>query len=388
MPAHSFIKNLQIMLFRKNTALAIVGLLLLPALSALAQNPYADLDEEVRQLRVKRKTKIPELAAALTQNRKTEMEKCRAIFVWIVENITYDMATLEKQKVRSKDKLPSQEAADVLADRLGVCEGYTNLFMALCQQAGIRTVAIPGKSKSAGEVSNVGHIWLMAYADGRWRLFDPTWGSGHRDADTQKFQRKFSETYFDASPEALIQTHYPSDPLAQMLPKPLTFDEFKQGVSSERLRQKTEPGDPMGFQAWQDSVEAWLKLDPRLQTLRAAERALWVNPDYGEALTRVGAWHYDNAVDMFNEMIDKSNQFVQERRIKPKSHYEEEYRQIAKIREKIETAKSFFEKVPRSDYAWRNAGPYLESLRNLKESVKAFEADIKKTYKANFGGRG
>lgn len=376
------------MLFRKNIALAIVGLLLLPALSTLAQNPYADLDEEVRQLRIKRKTEIPELAAVLTQNRKTEMEKCRAIFVWIVENIAYDVATLEKQKARSRDKLPAQEAADVLASQLGVCEGYANLFVALCQQAGIRTIVIPGKSKSAGEIAGVGHIWIMAYADGRWRLFDPTWGSGHRDADTQRFQRKFSETYFDANPEVLIQTHYPSDPLAQMLPKPLTFDEFKQGVGPERLRETPEPEDPVGFHAWQDSVESWLKLNPKLRRLRAAERALLVNPNDYEALTRIGAWHYDSAVDMFNEMIDKSNQFVQERRIKPKSHYEEEYRQIAKIREQIDTAKSFFEKVPRSDYAWRNAGPYLESLRNLRQSVNAFEADIKKTYKANFGGRG
>ncbi|MFN4080136.1 MAG: transglutaminase domain-containing protein [Saprospiraceae bacterium] len=366
--------------FSIKNAFALTIVMAYAASGVCAQTKYAELDEQTRRLRLTKKADIPQLARILTQNCKDETEKCRAFFVWISENITYDVETLERQKARNTKGLASQEATEVLIRRTGVCEGYVSLFIELCREAGIRTIRIPGHSKSGGRVAGVGHVWLMAYADGYWRLIDPTWGSGYQDSDTKKFQKKLFENYFDADPESLIQTHYPSDPLAQMLPKPITFEAFTNGIPPERIRQKAEPDDLTGFYAWPDSVDAWLRLPPQMQALRAAERALRLNPGYGEALTRVGAWHYDQAVEQFNQMIDHSNALAAKRQKKSREQLEEDIRQINRIRQSIKTAESFFEKVNRDDYAWRNAGPYLQSLSELQKNLNRFETNIRRDY--------
>ena len=71
------------------------------------------------------------------------MERARALFYWVADNIAYDFIVLAKRKNdREKELGPpsglmidwssrtnSQAALDVLAKRRAVCEGYAKLFV-------------------------------------------------------------------------------------------------------------------------------------------------------------------------------------------------------------------------------------------------------------------
>lgn len=65
---------------------------------------------------------------------------------------------------------------------------------------------------------------------------------------------------------------------------------------------------------------------------------------------------------------------------KSREQLEEDISQINRIRQGIKTAESFFKKVNREDYAWRNAGPYLKSLGELQQSLNRFETNIREDY--------
>lgn len=149
------------MIFSIKSAFALIVFTAFAASGVCAQTPYAELDEQTRRLRIGKRTNIPQLAQILTQSCETEMEKCRVFFVWISENISYDIETLEKQKARETKGLAPQEASEVLIRRTGVCEGYVSLFIELCREVGIRTIRIPGHIKLGARVANVGHVWLM-----------------------------------------------------------------------------------------------------------------------------------------------------------------------------------------------------------------------------------
>jgi hypothetical protein len=61
--------------------------------------------------------------------------------------------------------------------------------------------------------------------DGRWRLLDPTWGSGFvRD---NRFEPSFTWDYFLVQPRELILSHFPEENDWQLLPRAVRRSEFE-----------------------------------------------------------------------------------------------------------------------------------------------------------------
>ena len=130
--------------------------------------PYASLEKYAP---------IYTLANELTKNLTSEKEKARAIFEWIVENITYD---LEAQ---------CYPVEIVFEERKAVCNGYVLLMHDMLTAVGITSAYTHGISISDiydrltvsemldGSYNdyNKGHAWLYVYADGELILCDPTW---------------------------------------------------------------------------------------------------------------------------------------------------------------------------------------------------------------------
>lgn len=145
------------------------------------------------------------LAILLTKPWKKELEKVRAIFIWMVKNINYDYVGLNNGRMTCNAK-------DVLAKRVGVCAGYSDLFEYLCTQANIKTNYIVGNAPGGS------HAWNTVRIDNKWYVVDVTWGSN----------------YFLITPEVFIKDHYANTRKWSLLTNPMTYQEWKDKYNNQK----------------------------------------------------------------------------------------------------------------------------------------------------------
>jgi hypothetical protein len=176
-------------------------------------------------------------------------ERTRAIFVWIADNIQYDVDNMFALDFYEEHDAKISKA---LRTRKGICENYAALFEAVCKQAGISCMVVEGYTKQRGFVDFIPHAWCAAVLDSSWWLFDPTWGSGY--ISQGKFVRKMNDDYFKAAPAAFIKSHMPFDYLWQFLYYPVTNQEFYEGKTVE---DKSKP-----YFSYPDSINVWMALSP------------------------------------------------------------------------------------------------------------------------------
>ncbi|HOT07117.1 MAG: Transglutaminase-like superfamily protein [Methanosaeta sp. PtaB.Bin039] len=168
---------------------------------------------------------IPRLSDYLTRTARNDREKARALFRWVTENVNYDMGGL------TSGQPADTSAAAVLKSRRSICGGYTDLFSALAQSAGLEAVSISGYAKGydyrVGDVfpDEANHAWNAVRLDGAWYLLDTTWGAGYVDAG--RYIRQFEDFYFLTPPEQFAYTHYPLDSSWQLLADPISKQEFE-----------------------------------------------------------------------------------------------------------------------------------------------------------------
>ncbi len=187
--------------------------------SSTKQNvDFSKIDAYVLGLKYDKKMSFPDLTAQITKNASTKMEKARAIFIWLANNIAYDT----NYKVNTKE--------EALKQQKGVCQAYSALFQAFCDEIGLECVTIPGDSKQyyyekPSDLDKGGHAWNVIKVEGdRWLLADATWGAGHVNGRT--FIRRLSPEWFDPSPSILIFSHFPQDAQWQLLKSSISRDAF------------------------------------------------------------------------------------------------------------------------------------------------------------------
>ena len=175
---------------------------------------------------------VESLAAYLIEPAKNEQEKTRAIFRWICQNIDYDLGSY------FMGRLGSTKSEDVLKSRSSVCSGYSDLFSALCGEAGLETVEIRGYGKGysyrPGQKFSgpFNHAWNAVKINGSWRLMDSTWGAGYLGRDG-KYHRWFDDHYFMTPPDQFIYDHLPEEESWQLLEQPLSQAQFEDLVYAE-----------------------------------------------------------------------------------------------------------------------------------------------------------
>ncbi len=195
-------------------------------------------------------TSVPTLGAYLARASGHERGKARAIFRWLAANVDYDVAAL------AAFSMPSAGPDDVLRRRRAVCQGFSDLFVALAQTAGLDAAAVSGYARGAsyrvGEpyTEHDRHAWNAVKCEGRWMLIDPTWGAGHVDVRSSGYTRCFDPFWFFTPPEQFIHTHWPSDTRWQLLSRPMSQSEqealpyyrsewFTHGLSANHLHGHT-----------------------------------------------------------------------------------------------------------------------------------------------------
>jgi hypothetical protein len=171
-------------------------------------------------------TSVPDEALAspatlgrfLAQDTRDDEEKARRIYRWIAGNIDYDAAGFRS------GALGDNSAATVLRRRQAVCAGYSQLYKAMGDAAGLEVVVVAGKARGvSGPLSP--HAWNAVKLHGQWWLLDATWGAGYLSPGGN-YQRANTDFYFMTEPEKFVTEHLPDDSKWQLLPRPVEEGEY------------------------------------------------------------------------------------------------------------------------------------------------------------------
>lgn len=195
---------------------------------------------------------IKEFAHKINVNFTTDLEKTRAAYYWISNNIAYDFESLKKGKNKYKNisydtkseyqaKLAEMEkrlADKVLRKKRAVCEGYSQLLKFTLLHLNIECEVIHGYAKKyeheIGRKRNgSNHAWNCVKLNGKWELIDATWSTGFSDNNEKYF--KFDDIYFLIKPEKMILNHFPNKNELQFLNPYIIKEDFflKPVISSD-----------------------------------------------------------------------------------------------------------------------------------------------------------
>ncbi|MFZ7946330.1 transglutaminase domain-containing protein [Neobacillus sp. 19] len=123
---------------------------------------------------------IVALAENITNGKQSDVDKSRAIFQWVAQNIAYNAPLVNAANP------PIYSAVQTFQSRTVLCTGYAHLSAALHRAVGIEAKIAYGEN----------HAWNEILLNGAWQSEDPTYGSGYINANTNKFVRSYQPAYF------------------------------------------------------------------------------------------------------------------------------------------------------------------------------------------------
>ncbi|WP_418513952.1 transglutaminase domain-containing protein [Corallibacter sp.] len=167
---------------------------------------------------------LPVLAHKLTANLKTDIEKFRAIYLWVCQNIKGD--TNQDSKVfKYKRKLAHDSVAylkwnnefkvkafkKLFKRKKTMCTGYAYLVKELCFLADIECVIVDGYGRSVSAnveaLDFANHSWNAVKLNNKWYLCDATWSSGF--SINTNFIKDYNDGYFLTDPILFAKNHFP-----------------------------------------------------------------------------------------------------------------------------------------------------------------------------------
>lgn len=171
---------------------------------------------------------LPELSHKLTSNLTTDVERFRAIFTWVCNNVANDYKlyskNMRKRQRLKKDSLKLKEwnsrfkketLKKLLKKNKTICTGYAYLVQKLANLANIDCKMINGFARTSTinteRLDTPNHSWNAVKLNKKWYLCDPTWASGIPNSETNLFEFKYNDGFFLATPELFAVDHYPED---------------------------------------------------------------------------------------------------------------------------------------------------------------------------------
>ncbi|MBQ7296161.1 MAG: leucine-rich repeat protein [Clostridia bacterium] len=157
-------------------------------------------------------SEIDSLAAELTADCSTDYDKAAALYNWIISNLYYDYDYYNG--VTSSTNIT---ASDAFANKNTVCEGFANLYTAMCRSVGVPCRKVIGYSVSAaysdGEyfdayfVNESNHAWNEIYVNDAWIVVDATWDCGNTYENGVYTEKSRSVKWFGMDFEEFSQRH-------------------------------------------------------------------------------------------------------------------------------------------------------------------------------------
>ncbi|XP_069861562.1 kyphoscoliosis peptidase isoform X3 [Dipodomys merriami] len=189
---------------------------------------FEKLDTYASQVTVK--SSLDELVRDLLQEAHSDLERVRAIWIWICYHIEYDIEAAQEKNRRAF------KPTSILKTKKTNCDGYAGLFERMCRIAGVQCMTVAGYSKGFGYQigqsfsGEFDHAWNAVFLEGRWHLLDLTWGSGLVNTTTSKFTFLYNEFYFLTHPALFIEDHFPDNKNWQLLKPPQSLRQFENNM--------------------------------------------------------------------------------------------------------------------------------------------------------------
>ncbi|PHN04410.1 transglutaminase domain-containing protein [Flavilitoribacter nigricans] len=211
---------------------------------------FSAIDQRARKSPRQLESNLPELTAYLCEGTTGELEKIRAIYVWITTHIGYDWKAIEQ------DKRINHFIRDILERKVALCFGYAQLFKKMCDEAGITGEIVNGYAKGTTitelPIEEPNHSWNAVRIKDEWYLLDATWGSSTLSKQND-FVQITNDDYFLIRPDQFVRTHLPGNPMWQLLSRPVSAREF---MGSDAL---PDPAIDTSFM-FRDTIERYFSL--------------------------------------------------------------------------------------------------------------------------------
>lgn len=160
-----------------------------------------------------------------------------SVFLWVADNIKYDIKRKDEivKQIKSREKqqgsrsdFENEMLRKVLTTKKGVCQDYSILMNSILEKLGFTCKMVKGYTRNnEGKINtSLGHTWNAIKVGNEWRLYDPTWAAGYIK-EGSKFVKKYNPKWNNISPEEMIKTHMPCDPIWQLMSRPISYDDFK-----------------------------------------------------------------------------------------------------------------------------------------------------------------
>lgn len=187
---------------------------------------------------------LTDLVFKLTDGLNTDVERFRAMFVWVCSNITNNYSLYTKNSRKRKRYINNPVLLEnwntefkkeifkkLLEEQSTICTGYAYLMKEMANIANIECEIVHGYGKTSTmnieTITEPNHSWNAVKLNDKWYLCDPTWASGLIDPDTFQFKFEFKEGLFLPSPDLFVMNHFPVDNQWMLLSeKQPTFEMF------------------------------------------------------------------------------------------------------------------------------------------------------------------
>lgn len=193
-----------------------------------SQNQFEETDNWAKRISYKGDLNL--LVSELTADANNDIEKTRAIYFWITENVKYDIRAYNKGKRIYRFKCKTNEDCNLkesqfenkiirktLNRKKAICSGYALLFKRMCDLAGVNCAVINGyiktKPTQVGRMGILDHAWNSVRIDNQLYYLDLTWASGYtengKNNQLKKFVKQRNDFYWFTPVKKFTINHFP-----------------------------------------------------------------------------------------------------------------------------------------------------------------------------------
>lgn len=166
-----------------------------------------------------------QLAARIQKDFQSDINKTRAAFKWLTNNIRYSLQLAnsrnrviqykyadEQERLLKLQQIKDKIVNDAFISRVGVCEEYAQSLKKLCDLMGIESEVIKGNVRNSGNdigrfVNGTNHAWNIVKIDSKWIFIDPTWAAGY--SMNGRWTKNYTDYYFNVPYSKIGKTHFP-----------------------------------------------------------------------------------------------------------------------------------------------------------------------------------
>lgn len=113
----------------------------------------------------------------------SQAERIRIIYDYLCSSVRYD--EIHRKNPHYHEKSTAYAA---LVRHTATCQGYCTALYRLLREAGVSCRIVTGKAvREDGETGEDLHAWVIAGAEGRYYILDPTWDAGREESEWQYF---------------------------------------------------------------------------------------------------------------------------------------------------------------------------------------------------------